>query len=278
MIIISQDRHSIASVLAIVGLLLGFSTLSQAQQDQGKLVSFNTYPPVSYINETTQEIDGPVAALVEAVNKKIKRDFTFQFNPLPRMFVELEAHRADAAFNMSYNTERAKKWHYSLPVHVVNYGVFVKKDNPLNYTSRQQLSGLTIATYGPTNMSKKVEKFAKEIPGTRVVIENDFEHVFKMLEADRFGNRGVVYVPDVVGFDTIKEFELQNVRYAGPDIKNLYYVIFVKETVSKEYVDAFNQALLTFHRDGTMADIYAQYTGSVTANVPATEDMVVPVQ
>jgi polar amino acid transport system substrate-binding protein len=257
-------------------MMLGFSALSQAHQEKGKPVSFNSYPPVAYINETTQEIDGPVAALVKAVNKKLMRDTTFQFNPLPRMFVELEAHRADAAFNMSYNTERAKKWHYSLPVHVVNYGLFVKKDNPLDYSSRQQLSGLTIATYGPTNMSKKVEKFAKKIPGARVVIENDFEHVFKMLEADRFGKRGVVYVPDVVGFDTIKEFKLQNVRYAGPDIKNLYYVIFVKETVSKEYVDAFNQVLLTFHRDGTMTDIYARYNGSVTANVPAIEDMVVP--
>ena len=94
-----------------------------------------------------------------------------------------------------------------------------------------------------------------------------------MLEADRFEDNAVVYVPDVVGFDTIKEYKLKNVRYAGPDIKNLYYVVFVKGLVPKSYVDAFNSVLLKFHQNGTMADIYTHFTGSVTANLPAIEDM-----
>lgn len=264
--------------LCIIFLNLFFGSLSSSAQVADKAIAFNSYPPVSIMNQMTHEIDGPVASLVKAINKKLQQDISFQFNPLPRMFVELDTHRADAAFNMSYNAERAKKWHYSLPIHVVNYGVFVKEDNPLEYTKREQLRGLTIGTYGPTNMSKKVEKFAKELPGTKVVIENDFEHVFKMLAANRFGDRGVVYVPDVVGFDTIKEFNLKNVRYAGADIKNLYYVVFVKDTVSKEYVAAFNKVLMEFHQDGTMKEIYDRYADTITSYVPSKEDMLVPGQ
>jgi len=259
------------TLLSLFFLVFISAQLSAAQARD--VITYNTYPPVAFIDESTKQVDGPVAALIEAINKELKQDVLFQFNPLPRMFVELEAKRSHAAFNMSYNAERAKKWYYSLPVHVVNYGVFVKKENKLDYKNRSQLSGLTIATYGPTNMSKKVEKFARELPGSRVVIENSFEHVFKMLEANRFDRNGVVYVPDVVGFDTINEFNLQNVRYAGPDIKNLYYVIFVKDTVSEYYVKAFNHVLMKFHRDGTLAEIYARYKGAVTANVPALEDM-----
>jgi polar amino acid transport system substrate-binding protein len=255
-----------------------FTCAAFSAQLRDKPIAYNSYPPISFINEAEQEIDGPVAELVKAINRKLQQKIEFQFNPLPRMFVELDAHRADAAFNMSYNAERAQKWHYSLPVHVVNYGVFVKESNPLEYKSRKQLEGLTIATYGPTNMSKKVEKFASTLSGTKVIVENDFEHVFKMLTANRFGDKGVVYVPDVVGFDTIKEFDLKNVRYAGADIKNLYYVIFVKETVSKEYVDAFNKVLLEFHQDGTMKKIYDRYKDTTTSTVPAQEDMHIPSQ
>jgi len=259
------------TLLSLCVFVFNSAQLSAAQVRD--VVTYNTYPLVAFINENTNQVEGPVAALIEAINKELKQEILFQFNPLPRMFVELEAKRSHAAFNMSYNAERAKKWYYSLPVHVVNYGVFVKRENKLDYKTRSQLSGLTIATYGPTNMSKKVEKFVRELPGSRMVIENSFEHVFKMLEANRFDNNGVVYVPDVVGFDTIKELNLQDVRYAGPDIKNLYYVVFVKETVSEYYVKAFNHVLMKFHRDGTMAAIYARFKGEISANVPALEDM-----
>lgn len=258
-----------------ITLLPSEPTLAQITD---KPISYNSYPPISFVNEEKQKIDGPVAELIKTINKKLEQEIAFQFNPLPRMFVELDSHRADAAFNMSYNPERAKKWHYSLPVHVVNYGVFVKDANPLNYKNREQLSGLTIATYGPTNMSKNVEKFAAKLTDTKVIIENDFEHVFKMLTANRFGDDGIVYVPDVVGLDTIREFDLKNIRYAGPDIKNLYYVIFVKETVSKEYVDAFNEVLLQFHQDGTMKEIYQRYQSRTTSTVPEKADMRVPGQ
>jgi ABC-type amino acid transport substrate-binding protein len=268
-----MNRHFPASLKASVVILLLLNTLLPVSLQASEVISFNTYAPVAYVNKKTTQVDGPFAELVRVINQSLKQEIEFQFNPLPRMFVELEEQRSHAAFNMSYNPERAKKWHYSLPIHVVNYGVFVKKDNPLNYHSRSQLNNLTIATYGPTNMSKKVQAFAQNLTGTRVIVENSFEHVFKMLEANRFGNQGVVYVPDVVGFDTVKEFKLDNVRYAGPDIKNLYYIVFVKNTVSQDYVNAFNKELLKIHENGTMTNIYKRYKGAVTANVPSLNDM-----
>ncbi|PHR01354.1 MAG: hypothetical protein COB29_14760 [Sulfitobacter sp.] len=234
----------------------------------------NTYPSVAYINEQG-EVDGPVAAVIREVCRRMGQRVKFTFTPIQRMFERLKYREADAAFNMSYNEERAKKWYYSKPVHRVFYSVFTLKSHPLNYQSRNNLKGYTIVTYGPTNMSKKVEKFAAKIPGAKVIILHNYETAFRMLAAGRFGEKTVVYAPDTIGFGVLKKLDLKNhIRFAGNDIKNLYYVVFVKDIMEKSFVDEFNRVLMKVHADGKMAEIYKRYTGDIQSTPPSQEDMI----
>ncbi len=227
----------------------------------------DTYPSVAYLNKQG-EVDGPVAALIKEVCLRMGQEVKLTFNPIQRMFSNLKTHKAHAAFNMSHNEQRAKKWHYSKPVHRVHYGVFSRQDNPLKYQSRNDLKGYTIVTYGPTNMSKKVEAFSQDLPGSKVKIINLYESAFKMLSAGRFDKNTVVYGPDTIGQDVIKKWNLNNnIHLAGRDIKNLYYVVFVKEQVKKLFVDEFNRVLLKIHKSGKMAD------NEVKATPPSLDDM-----
>ncbi|MEG3640418.1 substrate-binding periplasmic protein [Magnetococcus sp. PR-3] len=255
-------------LLAGLGLVL-----SAGEPAHADVIRFVTYPSVSFINPETGQVDGPVAALVRAINAELGQKIEFDFVPLPRMLMVLEKGGAEAAFNMSHNEARNKKWYYSHPMHVVDYGVFVGKDNPLNYTHKGQMQGYTIATYGPTNLSKKVERFAKDIPGSSVLVENSFKDVFRMLNAGRFGKKGLVYAPDVIGLGAMEQLGLNHIRYAGSDQKNLYHVVFVKSLVKRSYVDAFNRLLLKYHADGSMAEIYGRYTKPPTARVPSATDV-----
>ncbi len=235
----------------------------------------DTYPSVAYLNEQG-EVDGPVAAVIKEVCRRMGQKVKFTFNPMQRMFANLKKHKADAAFNMSHNEQRALKWHYSKPVHQVYYSVFSHQNNPLNYQARSDLQGYTIVTYGPTNLSKKVEKFAAQIPGSKVKIMGWYESAFKMLSAGRFDKKTVVYAPDVVGFNVIDKWKLDdNVRLAGKDIKNLYYVVFVKGRVKKAFVDEFNRVLLEVYNSGVMTEIYGRYTSDVKATPPSLEDMAI---
>jgi len=233
----------------------------------------DTYPSVAYLNDSG-EVDGPVAALIKEVCLRMGQEVKITFNPIQRMFSNLKTHKAHAAFNMSHNGQRAKKWHYSKPVHQVYYGVFSRQDNPLNYQNRSDLKGYTIVTYGPTNMSKKVKAFSQDLPGSKVKIINLYESAFKMLSAGRFDKNTVVYGPDTIGQDVIKKWGLKyNIHLAGRDIKNLYYVVFVKARVKKTFVDEFNGVLLEIHKSGKMAEIYSRYTNEVKATPPSQDDM-----
>ena len=237
-------------------------------------LTVNTYPSVAYINDRG-EVDGPVAALIREVNRRLAVRTRFTFNPIQRMFKVLADHEADAAYNMSYNPKRAEKWYYSKPVHRVFYSVFARKSDHFEYKSRQDLRGYVIATYGPTNMSNKVIAFAKTIPGTRVIVENRYDTAFKKLASGRYGEKGVVYAPDAVAFGVINNSSdlREQIVLAGQDQKNLYYVVFVKALVERSFVDKFNRVLMELHASGDMAEIYRRYTGAVLAAPPSAEDM-----
>ena len=257
----------------ILAFIIFFTAYSPPLMAKDSLV-VNTYPSVAYINKQG-EVDGPVAALIREVTGKMGQKVKFTFNPIQRMFLKLERHEADAAFNMSYNSERAEKWYYSKPVHHVFYSIFTLKSNPLNYKSRDNLKGYTIVTYGPTNMSKTVEKFAAKIPGAKVEIKTGYETAFNMLATRRFGEKAIVYAPDIIGFGVLEKWKLKDkIRFAGNDKKNLYCIVFVKELVEKSFVDKFNQVLMEVHASGKMAEIYKRYTRDIQAKPPIKDDMI----
>ncbi len=257
----------------LIWVFVVITALNTAPLLAREVLVVDTYASVAYLNERG-EVDGPVAAVIKEVCRRMGQDVTFTFNPIQRMFANLESHKADAAFNMSHNVQRANNWHYSKPIHQVFYGVFSHQNSPLHYQSRNDLEDYTIVTYGPTNMSKKVEAFAQSISGSKVKIMNHYESAFKMLSGGRFGKKAVVYAPDTVGFDVIKKWGLHDkIRLAGRDIKNLYYVVFVKKRVKKSFVDEFNLVLLQIHKTGKMAEIYGRYTDKVKATPPSIDDM-----
>jgi ABC-type amino acid transport substrate-binding protein len=261
-------------VLTIISAFIVFFTAQSSPLMAKERLIVNTYPSAAYINKEG-EVDGPVAALVREIAGKMGQKVQFTFNPIQRMFLRLRRHEADAAFNMSHNFERAEKWYYSKPVHRGFYSVFTLTSNPLNYKSRDDLKGYTIVTYGPTNMSKTVEEFAAKIPGAKVEIKTGYDTTFKMLAGGRFGEKAIVYAPDVIGFDVIEKLKLKDrIRFAGNDKKNLYYIVFVKELVEKSFVDKFNQVLMEVHASGRMAEIYKRYTRDIQARPPNKEDMI----
>ncbi|MCX4025071.1 substrate-binding periplasmic protein [Spartinivicinus marinus] len=203
------------------------------------------------------------------MNHKIE----IQLHPILRMFKNLKNHSTHAAFGMSYRAERAKKWYYSYPINYINYSLYVNKTNPLKYSKREQLEGYTVATWGPTNMSKTLSGFAELIPNLTIKIFPEYKNVYKMLDNGRFGEKGAIYAPDSNAELSIRKELLSNIRFAGVDKKNIYYIVFVKDTTPKSYIYKFNEAILNLYKNGRMSEIYNSFSKQgIIAKVPLKND------
>ncbi len=242
--------------------------------DANELIVFSTYPPTAYLNPVSKEVEGPIPELIRLINEKIGSKYKLENRPLRRMFADLNGHKSHACHRMSYREERIKKWYYSYPVDVVNYNVYVHEENPLEYNNKGQLANYTIGLMGPSNNSNFLREMTANVPGVKIKLEVSSDVVFKKLNVGRYGLKdGAVHSSNANADAAIKKYGLDGIRLAGLSKKNIYYVVFDKQTVNREYVDRFNIALLELYNNGTMAKIYSKYKGEAVAYVPDKSDM-----
>ncbi len=219
---------------------------------------FNTqnFKPFSY--EADGIVSGPGADIIRAVCKNMGTICSFELLPWTRAQHEVRTGKANALFLIGLNQERSKWLYFSPALVVIEYGIFVRKDNPLEFKDVKDINGYTVCVYGPSNTSRSLEIIKKEIKDLTIDIAPHDEPAFKKLS-----NRqriDAVYSNKDVGNALIKQLALTNIRYSGCHLKIKYYVGFSKQFNDKAVVDKFNTTCQMLYKNDLIPKILKSYS------------------
>jgi len=247
----SDRKWNVLRMAIAACALLAAATGAGAQE-----IVFNTqdFAPFSYLAGT--EVAGPAADVIKAVCSAMGQPYRLALLPWTRAQQEVKEGKAQALFLVGWNADREAALWPSPAVLDTEYGFFVRTDNPLQFKSPDQLKGLTVAVYGPSNTATTLDKVKEKEPGITIDVSPDDEAAFRKLDSGRvaaaFSNRDV-------GLALVKKLGLKNVRYAGMQSKLKYFIGFSKTSVQKATVDKFNETYKKLYRSGEIPRILKGY-------------------
>ncbi|WP_159084335.1 substrate-binding periplasmic protein [Dongshaea marina] len=223
--------------------LLLYNSLTMADTE----LKFATqeFAPFSYT--IGSRISGPVVEIIKKVCDINKFKCSFKVLPWSRATRYVEVGLMNGLFVIGWSQERAQ-WLYFSPALVrTEYGVFVQKDNPLNYHKASDLKDYTVGVYGPSNTANALEALKRQNNQIKIDMNPHDEFPFKKLSVGRVD---AVYSNKDAGLALIYKLGLNNIRYAGRDKTLDYHIGFSKRLTPKPVVDQFNRTLATLYQAG----------------------------
>lgn len=232
---------------------MAFSAL-QAQAQTLRFVTQH-FPPFSY--ESGGAVAGPAAEIISEACRSMGVTCEFSLLPWIRAQEMVKNGRAQGMFVIGRNPEREGWLYYSPPLFRSEYGFFIKLGDPLQYKSIEDLKGLTVGVYGPSNTSAALMEIRRQLSGKLLIdMTPDDESALRKLS---YGRIRAVFSNRDVGLAKLKEMGLRNVAYAGAYESVDYYVGFSMAHTDVELVGRFNEALWEMAHDGRMERIAAKY-------------------
>jgi polar amino acid transport system substrate-binding protein len=226
---------------------------SSAQAAELKF-EFSDFAPFHYLRDGV--VVGPAVELVSKVCAEAHIECSFKVLPWRRAQNDVRQGKAHGAFVIGWNEARAKWLHFSPPIVRTEFGFFVLQDNPLQFTSLEDVKGYTVAVYGPTYISRYLEQLkAHHRLDLTLDIAPKGEHGFGKVA---LGRVDAVYSNKDVGNHLIQQLGLTNLRYAGTEHKGQYYIGLSKQSVEKALVNRFHAALVELYRRGEAQAILRQ--------------------
>lgn len=246
-----QLRHFIMFVW------LGAAALPGVQAQSAMTFVMEPFPP--FVSLDKGEATGPVPEVVRAVCAAIQTPCKFESLPWRRAFVMAELGQVDGIFVFVHTLEREKDFYFTDPVIQSGYALFVRQPSRLSYTGPKDVSGYTVAAYGPSGTSSAAEEIAKTSPGMRLEIEVDNNAVLRKLSAGRYTEPAAGFVNRDVGKLLIDQQKYSNLRLAGEAKRIDYAIGLSRKRMTQEQADRFILALRELIRKGTVKAIVEKH-------------------
>ncbi|WMW66756.1 transporter substrate-binding domain-containing protein [Nitratidesulfovibrio liaohensis] len=214
------------------------------------------YPPFNYLErgEGTERVGGPVAEIITMACARMGVGCTFRLLPWARAQQEVRSGAADGIFTIGFVPERQQWLHFCPPLLRVEYGFFVRMENPLHYVTPRDVTGYRVGGYGPSLTSDILGQLARQVPMTVDVAPDNDAGFLKLAQ----GRIDAVFSNRENGLATIALLRIANLRYAGWHSRVDYTVAFSRQT-APEVVEAFEAALRELHREGELQRCLARY-------------------
>lgn len=246
---------------ALIFIIISWTVTPIVTASEDKLTfSTITFPPFSYVQAAKPA--GPFVDIINAVCREIKFDCDYQMLPNRRSKQVLKDGIVNGNFPLGWNKGRDEWLWFTIPLMKTEYGFFSKKDSQLEYTKLDDIQGMTVGVFGPSNTSNSLEKIRQqmEAQGLKPIIINMHPNADGTgLKKLALGRLDLYYVNRDVGFSHIKQFEISGVRYAGEQKKLFYFAGFAKEHNDKAKVDKFNRSAIKLSNEGVIANLLAKY-------------------
>lgn len=224
-------------LLALLVVLMSVGSVSA--KDRLRFVTLEFAP---FIYGENKQVAGPGRDVIAMVCRKAAIDCSYDIYPWRRAQALMDAGRADGMMVIGRNPEREKWLRFSPPMFRTEYGFFVQAQNPLAYTSPDQVAGYRVGVFAPSNTARTlagIRSVMQQNGITPIEIDGrpDDSAGFRKLSAGRldavFSNRDR-------GQDIINRDEIgAKVRYAGKHKALFYYAGIRKTYPDQRIVDRF---------------------------------------
>ncbi|MEH6474022.1 MAG: transporter substrate-binding domain-containing protein [Halopseudomonas sp.] len=212
------------------------------------------FPPFSYIEQG--QVAGPARALIDKVCQALAQSCQHQLLPWERSQKLVQLDEADAMYVIGWNAERSKWLRFSVPLLTTEYGFFVQGDDPLHQIDVESLVDYKVAALGASNTLNSLESLQRQGHQFEIIDVTDSETAFRLLSVGRVD---AVYSNREVGRSIIRQLQLSGIDYAVMHRKLDYFVGFNAKTVSKEWLDRFNQQLQSLQQQGETKKLLERY-------------------
>jgi len=227
-----------------------------AAQTQSMTFVMENFPP--FIVDDHGHGAGPFPEVVRAACESMKIQCTMRLLPWRRAYAMAEAGSVDGIFVLARNAEREGKFHFTDPVFQSSFVVISRKPEFV-YAKPQDLNGLTVAMYGPSAISKKMNDLAKTLPTMRLEMEIDNRLVLRKLRAGRYPEPAAAVMNKDVALRLIAQEKLSGLNIAGEYEPVAYGIGLPRKRVSPEQAERFNRTLRELIRQGTVKAIADKY-------------------
>ncbi|WP_185817655.1 substrate-binding periplasmic protein [Shewanella atlantica] len=219
------------------------------------------FPPFSH--ESGGTLSGAAIDIVRQTCSEIEISCPIELLPWKRSQFKVKRGQAQAMFVIGWNNKRDQWLTFSPPLLKTQYGFFVNRTNPLDYQSLSDLAGAKVGVLESSNTSdhlKKIRQQMIELNLDPITIQgiHDNKLVFKMLDNEG-RNIEMIYSNRDVGNTVIAQYDLQNIRYAGPNEELYYYIGFGRKHADKDLVGRFNRGFIKLQQTGVIQSILAEY-------------------
>lgn len=241
------------AVLAAILLTPVGQPAARADTDADSLVFVTQhFPPYSTAERFGDEglAGGPVADIIGQACQRMKVHCVVRRLPWARAQQQVRDGRADGIFLIGRSPEREAWLHFCPPLVQVEYGFFVRSDNPLQYAGPKDVAGYSVSVYGPSLASEILAGLAGRVPIVQDVSQDNEAGFLKLAQ----GRIDAVFGSKDNGMAVLADLRIANLRYAGWH-NRANYCIALSRRVPPEVVAAFEKALWQLYREGTMQRI-----------------------
>ncbi len=239
----------------VFSVVLGLASPGPTQAQSMNFVMEN-FPP--FITDDHGIGQGPFPDVVRAVCDAMKTQCTLKVLPWRRAYTMAEAGSVDGIFVLARTAEREKIFHFTNPVFQSAF-VVIAREPGFTYGQPKDLDGMTVATYGPSAVSKELHDLSKTLPSMRLEIEIDNRLVLRKLRAGRYPEPAAAVMNREVGIELIDEENLTGLKIVGEYKPIAYGIGLSRKKVSKEQAERFNNTLRELIKNGTVKAIGDKY-------------------
>ncbi|MES2015295.1 MAG: transporter substrate-binding domain-containing protein [Pseudomonadota bacterium] len=233
-------------------------TVAQPAMAQAQSMTFvmESFPP--FIVDDHGHGTGPFPEVVQAVCESMKVQCVLKLLPWRRAYAMAEAGSVDGIFVLARNAEREKTFHFTDLVFASSFVVFAR-DPAFVYAQPADLSGVTVATYGPSAVSKEIQDLARKVPDMHLEVEIDNRVVLRKLQAGRYPEPAAAVMNREVGLHLIEQDKLAGIRIAGEYKPVAYGIGLSRKKVNQQQAERFNNTLRELIKQGTVKTIASKY-------------------
>ena len=219
---------------------------------------FVTLEFAPFIYGKEKKVVGPGRDVIAAVCQKSAIECTYDIYPWRRAQALMNAGKADGMMVIGRNPDREKWLRFSPPMFRTEYGFFVRAQNPLAFTSIDQVAGYRVGVFAPSNTARTLSGIRASMQRSGVApikidMRPDDSAGFRKLAVGRidavFSNRDR-------GRDIVRnEGLIDTIRYAGQFKALYYYAGITRAYPNQATVDRFFASWKTLFDSGTAQKI-----------------------
>ena len=251
-------KKRIASILLLMFILVGFvscSRTNEANYNKTLIIGTSgTYYPFTFSNGDT--VEGFDIDVWREIGKRLGYNIEFKTASFSGLFGMLDSNKVNTISNqITVTDERKEKYYFTSPYVYSGAQIVVKKGNPSNITSFEDLKGKTVGV----DLGSNYEKIVKDKDTSNEINVVTYQGTDAAFNDLLLGRIDSVIIDKISAISSIKEKDL-NLSIAGEPIEKIENAFpFVKNKENELLIKEIDRVLEDMREDGTFTSISAKW-------------------